>query len=100
MTADKRPTPRTRPTPAPETPDPAIPHGERETPSPAAPLRRRKGAQPTVQLNSRVLPILSDLVDEVVAETGWSKREVLENALRKTYPKQLRALEERDKQES
>lgn len=39
-----------------------------------------------MQLNTRVLPVLDDLVALVQDRRGISKRDVVENALKKAYP--------------
>ncbi|MFB7030977.1 MULTISPECIES: hypothetical protein [unclassified Streptomyces] len=46
----------------------------------------------TVQLNTRVDPELDDLVAYVGELQGWSKRETIENALRKAYASELKSL--------
>ncbi|MFC8480224.1 hypothetical protein ACFUC0_24270, partial [Bacillus subtilis] len=80
-TDDERPTPRTRPRPARTGGDPARPAPSdppaAPAPAPAAmpgDVRRAGRAQPLVQLNTRVLPILDDLVALVQDEQGISKR--------------------------
>lgn len=49
------------------------------------PARGRRGPEPTVQLNTRVSQETRLLVDDVVADTGQSLRDVVEHALRYTY---------------
>lgn len=56
--------------------------GERSATRPA---RGRRGPEPTVQLNTRVSQDVRSLVDDVVADTGQSLRDVVEHALRHTY---------------
>ncbi|ONI48494.1 hypothetical protein [Streptomyces sp. IB2014 011-1] len=53
----------------------------------------------TVQLNTRVDPELGELVAHVGDMRGWSKRETVENALRKAYAAEYKALKA-SKQES
>lgn len=104
MSDDERPNPRPRggggPRPAPdENQDPIDPPGGRANPpesaSPpaAAPkTRNRRGPQTVAQLNTRVDPILNDLVAEVSDQRGWTKRDVVEHALKTTYKAEYRAL--------
>lgn len=91
--SDERPTPRPRgegsgPRPAPdEHQDPIDP--------PAATLvrpRRRRGPQTVAQLNTRVDPLLNDLVAEVSEQRGWTKRDVIEHALKTAYKAEFRLL--------
>jgi hypothetical protein len=99
---DERPTPRRRgegsgPRPAPdEAHDPIVPNTEtiKADPQPAVAVRprRRRGPQTVTQLNTRVDPILNDLVGEVSEQRGWSKREVIEHALKTAYKAEFRAL--------
>lgn len=95
---DDRPQPRPRPRPAPTVGDPARPVGPvpaaAPTEAPAPPRGRR--AQPLVQLNTRVVPLLDELVAVIVEQRGMSKREVIETALRTAYPAEYRALVERE----
>ncbi|WP_323452097.1 hypothetical protein [Streptomyces yaizuensis] len=65
------------------------------SPSPAPPARRRRGPAPLVQLNTRVVPELDELVAYVGDERGWSKRDTVEHALRKTYAAELKKLQAR-----
>ncbi len=98
MTAER---PEPRPRAAPPAKDPAVPTGARppntDEPSTPQPARRRRGPAPTIQLNTRVAPELDELAGYVCDVRGWSKREAVEFALRKTYAKELRELEERKK---
>lgn len=93
MSADERPKPRPRPAPSGE--DPARPSGAAPAAPPAAPPvrgRPRRGAQALVQLNTRVLPLLDELVAVVGESRGMSKREVVETALMKAYPAEYKTL--------
>lgn len=96
-TDDERPVPRTRPRPARAGGDPARPPSP-SAPPPAAPAsvarggRRAGRAQALVQLNTRVVPVLDELVALVQEERGISKREVVEHALRQAYPVEYRRL--------
>lgn len=92
MTADDRPT--ARPRPAPTGDDPARPSGSAPTTPPPPPPRGRprRGAQPLVQLNTRVLPVLDDLVALVQDRRGMSKRDVVETALKRAYPAEYKEL--------
>ncbi len=100
-TDDERPVPRTRPRPARTAGDPARP-APSVPPAAAAPAsmprggRRAGRAQPLVQLNTRVLPVLDELVALVQDEQGISKREVVEHALRTAYPAEYRRLTEQE----
>ncbi|WP_411093589.1 hypothetical protein [Streptomyces sp. 049-1] len=49
-----------------------------------------------MQLNTRVLPVLDELVALVQDEQGISKREVVEHALRTAYPAEYRRLTEQE----
>jgi hypothetical protein len=100
--SDERPEPRRRggggpePRPAPdEHEDPIHPSSGRAGPSDSAePVkpRFRRGPQTVAQLNTRVDPILNDLVAEVSEQRGWTKREVVEHALKAAYKAEYRAL--------
>ncbi len=101
--SDDRPNPRPRggggPRPAPdENQDPIDPPGGRPTPPPepapppAAKPRVRRGPQTAAQLNTRVDPILNDLVAEVSDQRGWTKRDVVEHALKTAYEAEYHAL--------
>ncbi|WP_143169160.1 hypothetical protein [Streptomyces sp. NBRC 110465] len=94
MTDRDRPSPRPRS--APETPDPAVPKGaqpSRDEVPPPPPVRRRRGPAPTIQLNTRVAPEVDELVAHVCDVRGWSKREAVEFALKRTYARELREIE-------
>lgn len=39
-----------------------------------------------MQLNTRVSPELDEVVNVIAAERGWTKREVIEHALKLAYP--------------
>ncbi len=84
---DGRPPPRTRSRRRPE-PDPT--EGRDPITPPVAPARGRargiRSADAYVQLNTRVDPVLSELIEEVSSERRWSKRDVVEEALRAAYP--------------
>lgn len=98
--SDERPTPRLRPAPPVEgSDDPARPSRTPPAdPLPSSPGRGRpRRSQATVQLNTRVLPLLDDLVTLVVEEHGLSKREVIETALKKAYPAEYRRLLARER---
>lgn len=91
-----RPSPRPRS--APQAPDPAVPKGRDVQPSsdeelPTPPTRRRRGPAPTIQLNTRVDPVVDELVAYVCDGRGWSKREAVEWAIKKAYAKELREIE-------
>lgn len=103
--SDDRPAPRPRggggPRPAPdENQDPIDPPHERPSPPPeadrpppvAARARARRGPQTVAQLNTRVDPILNDLVAEVSDQRGWTKRDVVEHALKTAYKAEYREL--------
>ena len=46
----------------------------------------RKGSpEATVQLNSRVSTDAAEIVEAAMRETGWTKRTVIEHAIRSTY---------------
>jgi hypothetical protein len=46
----------------------------------------RKGSpEATVQLNSRISMDAAEIVDAAMRETGWTKRTVIEHAIRSTY---------------
>jgi hypothetical protein len=96
-----RPQPRTRPRPAADedhdpvagpaavpaqnTPGTSEPGGAGpRRPISAAPARRR-GAEPTVQLNVRVSADINALIDAAADDTGHTKRELIEHAIRNTY---------------
>lgn len=113
MTDRDRPSPRPRP--APQTEDPArpstrsqaptaeatsTPPAETRVPSEPTPPRRRRGAVPTVQLNTRVSEEISDLVQFVTDERGWSKREAVEHALKTTFKKEYQALMKRESEQA
>lgn len=101
---DERPQPRVRPRPAPANGDPALPpvlpaaHPPAAVAGPAGapPSVRGRRAQPLVQLNTRVLPLLDDLVALVGDRQGMSKRDVVENALRTAYPSEYAELVARE----
>jgi hypothetical protein len=97
MSIDERPSPRPRgPRPAPLADDPALPPAPPQTSPPAAaPAVRTRRAQPLVQLNTRVAPVLDELVALIVDSRGMSKRDVVEHALRTAYPDEYAALSER-----
>jgi hypothetical protein len=79
-----RPTPRPRPVPAPDTgTDPT----EHRAPAlyPVPPSRRRPGPEPVATLNTRVSLDLDALITEVAEARRWSRRTVVEHALRETY---------------
>jgi hypothetical protein len=109
MSDDERPTPRRRgegsgPRPAPDehkdpiepkAPAPADTDGaSAAAPAPTASVRPRirRGPQTVAQLNTRVDPILNDLVAEVSDQRGWTKRDVVEHALKTAYKAEYRAL--------
>jgi hypothetical protein len=48
-------------------------------------LQPRQNSQLTVTLNVRVSPSIGDLVARVIADTGLSKRAIVEHALLTTY---------------
>jgi len=83
---DGRPTPRERRRRP--MPDPTEGREDPATPSPARGRARRsfRTADPYVQLNTRVDPLLSELIEEVSSERRWSKRDVVEEALKVAYP--------------
>ncbi len=92
--AEDRPQPRERgPRPAPAGPDPARPAVSALPTAPA--VRRRSKA--VVQLNTRVEPLLDELVALVVGSRGMSKRDVVENALKVAYPAEYQALVARER---
>lgn len=94
MTDDERPTPRVRnipPDPS-EAQDPVVPPGGTDTPPPAPVFGRRRGPQISAQLNTRVDPVLTDLVEYVSNVRGLSKRDVVEHALKTAYRAELRTL--------
>jgi hypothetical protein len=99
---DDRPQPRVRPRPAPTSGDPARPPVPPAAPAPAAvptealPSVRGRRAQPLVQLNTRVLPLLDDLVALIGDRRGMSKRDVVETALRTAYPSEYAELVARE----
>lgn len=95
MSPDERPRPRPRPAPQTEE-DPARPSGSTAPQPPAARGRPRRGAQALVQLNTRVLPLLDELVALVGDNHGISKREVIETALMKAYPAEYKWLVARE----
>ena len=97
MTPSERPTARPRaPRPAPDehidpvtsgasTPPPTASAGHRYGP-PNVPESGRKGSpEATVQLNSRVSTDAAQIVEAAMHETGWTKRTVIEHAIRTTY---------------
>lgn len=80
----ERPTPRSRPQPAAdETTDPIV----TVPPAGGRPLfgHGRRGPEPTVQLNVRVAADVSALIDQAQANTGQTKRQLIEAAIRDTY---------------
>ncbi|GAA2105752.1 hypothetical protein GCM10009801_81920 [Streptomyces albiaxialis] len=95
---DERPDPRNRrrpPRPDPtEGQDPATPPA---TPAPARGRARRsfRTADTYVQLNTRIDPLLSELIEEVSSDRRWSKRDVVEEALKAAYPEEYRMAQER-----
>lgn len=99
-TEDERPQPRARrraPVPDPsEGQDPVTP---RASPPPSPARGRARGgfrtADTYVQLNTRVDPLLSKLIEEVSSERRWSKRDVVEEALKTAYPEVFQMLQER-----
>lgn len=46
---------------------------------------RRGSPEATVQLNSRVSTDVAEVVEAAMRETGWTKRTVIEYAIRNTY---------------
>ncbi|MCG0069806.1 hypothetical protein L0F81_42305 [Streptomyces tricolor] len=50
-----------------------------------------------MQLNTRVEPLLDELVALVVGSRGMSKRDVVENALKVAYPAEYQALVARER---
>jgi hypothetical protein len=92
--SDDRPNPRPRPLPTGG--DPAVPStAPASVPAavPAAvPARGRRASRALVTLNTRVEPLLDDLVDLICQTQGMSKRDVVETALKKAYASEYRAL--------
>lgn len=100
---DERPTPRRRAARAaadehvdPVASSPALRPPAPERRSPTAPASGTTSAEPpkrgvrgapeaTVQLNSRVALDVVQLIDQAVEDTGWTKRTVIENAIRRAY---------------
>lgn len=60
--------------------------------SEASPQPVARGAGTFAQLNTRVDPVLTVLVDEVARNMGWTKRTVIEHALMTAYPDTYRKL--------
>lgn len=103
MTAPDRPTARPRaPRPAPdEHIDPVIDvtpvtesvamraaaeaHGHRYGAPKVSESGRKGSPEATVQLNSRVSTDAAQIVEAAMQETGWTKRTVIEHAIRSTY---------------
>ena len=98
MTTSDRPTARPRaPRPAPDEHIDPVAGGAASPPTAAAsaahqygppnvPESGRKGSpEPTVQLNSRVSMAAAQIVENAMRETGWTKRTVIEHAIRSTY---------------
>lgn len=89
--ADENVDPVANTAPPANTPATAPPAGGGMPPQPyGRPLVSRqrgvRGApESTVQLNSRVSGEVAELVDDVIDQTGWTKRSVIEHALRSTY---------------
>jgi hypothetical protein len=101
MTDAPRPTPRRRAprpaadehidpvaggSPAPTGPPPIDAASTHEYGAPRVSESGRKGSpEPTVQLNARVSVDAADIVEAAMRATGWTKRTVVEHALRTTY---------------
>lgn len=94
-TPPERPNPRPRvlvnPDPQ-DGKDPVIPEAGGDQPRPAPATRRGRGPGTFAQLNTRVDPALTELVDYVASVRGWTKRDVVEHALKTAYKAEIRAL--------
>lgn len=58
---------------------------QQSTPAPVRPAGVKAGPQPAIQLNIRIDMDYAAVVDRIVAERGWTKRFVIEHALKETY---------------
>ena len=99
MTTSERPTARPRaPRPAPDEHIDPVAGGTAAAPpdastgaahrygAPKVTESGRKGSpEATVQLNSRVSTDAAEIVEVAMRETGWTKRTVIEHAIRSTY---------------
>jgi hypothetical protein len=82
---DDRPTPRRRPQPAAdEATDPVVGTAGAGGGTTLPPVRRQE-PEPTVQLNVRIAADVSALINQATTETGRTKRQLIEHAIRSTY---------------
>lgn len=89
-----RPVPRIRPVSAPDEhrdPIDAPPAHDFTKPTtlglspPGTPSQRRSRSEPTVQLNVRVAEDIEQLLDHAGGQLGWTKRQLVEQAIRAAY---------------